>query len=104
MKNIKAVSLKEVLVNELKDPVFRFHFESEQLYTKAAQLVVLLRKQKGMTQKQLAERVGIPQSMISRLENGDRRRTPTLETLHKILIELGYRLELRISKLKNRAA
>ncbi|HSX38456.1 MAG TPA: helix-turn-helix domain-containing protein [Chlamydiales bacterium] len=41
-----------------------------------------LRKRLRMTQKQLAKRVGIPQSYIAKIESGHKK--PTIETLEKI--------------------
>lgn len=46
-----------------------------------------LRKQAGLTQVQLAEKSGIPQSHISRLENGEH--SPSFITLEKIASALN---------------
>jgi transcriptional regulator with XRE-family HTH domain len=45
-----------------------------------------LRRAKGMTQEQLAERSGFSQQYISGLENG--RRNPTIVTLYEIAVAL----------------
>lgn len=45
-----------------------------------------LRRAKGMTQEQLAERSGFSQQYISGLENG--RRNPTVVTLYEIAMAL----------------
>lgn len=45
-----------------------------------------LRRAKGMTQEQLAERSGFSQQYISGLENG--RRNPTVVTLYEIAVAL----------------
>ncbi len=45
------------------------------------------RKEANMTQDQLAEKTGIPQSHISRLEQGDH--SPTFKTLEKIAAAVG---------------
>lgn len=34
--------------------------------------------------------------MIARLERGDHRRTPTIETIHRILSIFGYKLMLEV--------
>jgi len=61
----------------------------------AASLVRLARFRAGLTQRQLAERAGVPQSVIARIESGSRQ--PTLPTLERVLrgadVELRYRLE-----------
>lgn len=46
-----------------------------------------LRKERGLTQAQLAERAGLPQSYISRLENGEH--SPTAKTITKLAEGLG---------------
>jgi transcriptional regulator with XRE-family HTH domain len=50
-------------------------------------LVKAIRKQLGMSQKVLARRAGMPQSTISRIENGQR--DLALSTLNKILCALS---------------
>ena len=61
----------------------------------AAGLVRLARARAGLTQRQLAERAGVPQSVIARIESGARQ--PTIPTLDRILagagVEVRYRLE-----------
>jgi len=53
----------------------------------AAEALLNARKEKGLTQQQLAKKVGIPQSQISRIErNPDR---TTVKTMRKIAKALG---------------
>jgi transcriptional regulator with XRE-family HTH domain len=51
-----------------------------------------LRGQTGQTQKQLAARLGMTESMISRLESGDH--VPSLKTLCRIAEVFGRQLEI----------
>lgn len=46
-----------------------------------------IRKEKGLTQEQLAERSGLSQQYISGLENGQR--NPTILTLHELAVAMG---------------
>jgi transcriptional regulator with XRE-family HTH domain len=46
-----------------------------------------IRKEKGLTQEQLAERCGLSQQYLSGLERG--RRNPTIVTLYEIASALG---------------
>lgn len=46
-----------------------------------------IRKEKGLTQEQLAERCGLSQQYLSGLERG--RRNPTIVTLYEIATALG---------------
>ena len=54
--------------------------------------LVAARKKKGLSQAELAERAGLPQSTVGRIEA--RLVSPNLETLNKILPVLGLRLHL----------
>lgn len=55
-------------------------------------LVRSARKQAGLTQAELAERAGVTQSVIARLERGAG--NPTFLTLERVLHAAGRRLEL----------
>jgi DNA-binding XRE family transcriptional regulator len=55
--------------------------------------IAQLREKKGMTQKELAEKSGILQNNISRIEAG--RYNVTLDTLAKLSAALGSKIELR---------
>ncbi|GHU64104.1 transcriptional regulator [Spirochaetia bacterium] len=56
--------------------------------------IIMARKEKNLTQKDLAALVGTRQSNISRLESGNY--NPSLEFLNKIAIAMGKELEIRI--------
>ena len=53
-----------------------------------------LRLKKGMTQKDLAEKLHISQQIISRIEKG--RQNVSLDTLKKITTKLGGKVEIKI--------
>lgn len=46
-----------------------------------------IRKEKGFTQEQLAERSGLTQQYISGIENGQR--NPTIVVIHDLAVALG---------------
>ena len=50
----------------------------------------------GITQAEVAERIGTTQSAVARLESGKGKHSPSLATLQKYAHALGYRLELRL--------
>ena len=54
--------------------------------------IIEARKQKGLSQKELASIVGMKQPAIARLEN--LRTVPTVDTLIEVLFPLGYTLEV----------
>ena len=56
--------------------------------------IIMARKEKKITQKELAELIGTKQSNISRLESGNY--NATLDFLNKIAHAVGKQLEVRI--------
>ncbi len=50
----------------------------------------------GITQAELAERIGTTQSAVARLESGRGKHSPSLATLQKYAHALGCRLELHL--------
>lgn len=75
---------------QLKDPEFRAEAEKQE----PAYQVARLRIMRGLTQAQLAERVGTKQSGIARLESG--KSEPRLSFLRKVVEALDGRLETHI--------
>lgn len=65
--------------------------------TTAAALLILARQQAGLSQRDLAERAGVSQSDIARIESG--RREPSIPTIQRILAGAGLELRLRLAPL-----
>ena len=103
MKKITGLSFEELLAKELKNKEIRLHFDERRFYLQIARLVSELRARSGLSQVELAKRAGVTQPLIARLEKGDHRRTPTFDTVFKILKALGYSLEVSV-KPEKRAA
>ncbi|OGG17439.1 hypothetical protein A3D78_03620 [Candidatus Gottesmanbacteria bacterium RIFCSPHIGHO2_02_FULL_39_14] len=55
-----------------------------------------IRLKKGMTQKDVAEKMGTKQSAIARLESGNV--NPSLDFIHKLAEIMGYRMSITLSK------
>jgi transcriptional regulator with XRE-family HTH domain len=72
-----------------RDAVFN---DSTVIAAQCARRLLELRTHTGETQKQLAKRLGMTESMISRLERGDH--VPSLATLCRIADAFGRRLEI----------
>ena len=66
--------------------------DSGALAARCAQQLLELRSHTGETQKQLASRLRMTESMISRLERGDH--VPSLKTLCRIADAFGRRLDI----------
>ena len=79
----KALYLDEWLSEKLKKPGFRKHFRQARMAVEVAHQIVLLREKLGISQVELARRMGTKQQTISRLESGDYEGV-TLKTLMKI--------------------
>lgn len=54
----------------------------------------------GVSQAEIAERMGTTQSAVARLESGRSKHSPSLTTLRKYAHALGYRVDLRLIKEK----
>jgi transcriptional regulator with XRE-family HTH domain len=63
--------IKHELVAELSDPDFRHGYAAEFVDMIVAQQIRALRKQRGWTQTELAERIGTKQPFISQIEDED---------------------------------
>lgn len=87
----------DFLEEQFQDPEFHQAWEETKVEYEVARQLILLRKQKGLTQSQLAERLNTKQSVISRIENGDQ--NITLENLMNIVKALGGHLHISISGL-----
>lgn len=86
--------------NEIDDYIAAFSEEERQEYLAAATaldlagLLYQLRQKKGLTQRSVAERTGLKQQAISRLEKAAS--NTQLGTLQRYLGALGYRLEISV--------
>ena len=82
----KSIILKnEEVKNELKMNEAEYKIIEE---------IIMARKEKNLTQRDLAELIGTKQSNISRLESGNY--NPTLDLLNKIALAVGKELEVRM--------
>lgn len=60
--------------------------------------ILKARAEAGLTQAEVASRIGTTQSAIARLESGDQKHSPSIATLEKYASALGYKLEVRLIK------
>lgn len=84
--------LARMLAVEFPDLIQRYE-EMRALYGVVSKMSAL-RKEQGLTQAQLAERLGRPQSLISAIESG--RQSPHIETIVAIARELGHRVRIEL--------
>ena len=82
----------DFLNEQLQDPEFKKEYEALKPEFSIIQAIIDARKNAGMTQKDLAEKTGITQGDISRLENGSA--NPSLKTLQRLAEGMGMTLKL----------
>jgi transcriptional regulator with XRE-family HTH domain len=64
--------------------------------------VLKARTESGLTQAEVAARVGTTQSAIARLESAESKHSPSIATLQKYAKALGYRVEVKLVKEEQR--
>lgn len=75
-----------------EDPEVREEYERLGPQYEAIRAAIASRKEAGMTQKELAEKMGTAQANISRFENGNA--NPSLEFLQKMASCMGKKLHV----------
>ena len=64
--------------------------------------VLKARAETGLTQAEVAARVGTTQSAIARLESAEPKHSPSIATLQKYAKAIGYKVEIRLVKSERR--
>jgi len=82
---------KEII---LKNKEVQKELEINAAEYKIIEEIIMARREKNLTQKELAELIGTRQSNISRLESGNY--NPTLDFLQKIASAMDKKLEVKI--------
>lgn len=80
----------------LKDPKLKAEYDRQQPEFALIDALIRVRRDKSLTQAQLAKKIGTKQSVISRLEIG--RANPSVGFLKKLATALGVHLEIRFSQ------
>ena len=82
----------DFLTEQLKDPALKAEYDALEPEFSVIQAMIDARKASGLTQQQLAEKTGIAQADISKLENGSA--NPSLRTLRRLAAGMGMQLKL----------
>jgi ribosome-binding protein aMBF1 (putative translation factor) len=80
----------------LEDPDVKFGYDNYELLKQIGEFVREMRSDASLSQMDLHRASGIPQSEISRLENGAMERGPSLSTLARLAHAAGKRLVIGI--------
>lgn len=92
MNRDELIPDEQVLTEDLRDPEFRAEWERTALARWLAVEVAHYRAEHDLSQRQLAERLGVQQPDVARMETGEH--TPTLDRL--IRVAKGLDIELMI--------
>lgn len=90
-------TFNDFLNEHLQDPEFKAEYDALEPEFTIMQALIDARKSTGLTQKQLAEKTGIAQSDISKLESGNG--NPSLKTIQRLANGLGMRVKLEFQPL-----
>ena len=91
-KDLKWVSLEQMLKKASKNKLFDKAYREETQRLRLAKQIRELRTSKRLTQKAVAKRADMPQSVIARIESGDR--GISVDTLGRIAHTLGKEVQL----------
>ncbi|MCL0028125.1 helix-turn-helix transcriptional regulator [Peptococcaceae bacterium] len=90
--NKKILSSPWDLIEELADDKTKEYFELDDILIDISLKIINYRINNNLTQKQLAEKLGISQTMVSKLESGEY--NPTIGQLWKISKKLGWNFKV----------
>lgn len=87
------------LERKLRDPLFRGLYELEMQKAQIAKLLIAERVKRGLTQGQLASKLGISQQQVSKIENGN---FTDLKVVQKVLLTLGHSIRVIAVSLRSK--
>lgn len=93
---------KAALKRDLRSPKFRAAWKSIQDEFAALDVLLETRRRAGLSQEQVAARMGVSQPALARVESslGSRKHAPSLATLRKYAAAVGCGLEIRLVQQK----
>ena len=93
IKKPKLIPFRQLRAEIMKDPEVRKAYNDLDVEFKIIEAIIKKRAQKKLTQKALAEEIGVTQSALSRFESG--RVSPTLSFVKKVTTGLGLHLTVK---------
>jgi ribosome-binding protein aMBF1 (putative translation factor) len=88
------IAFDDFLKDQLRDPDFRADWERTALARAVAIEVIKYRTDHGLSQAELARRLGVSQAVVGRLELGEHE--PKIATLRKLARTLGLRFSIEV--------
>ena len=92
----EVIDFQEYLTREIKNPEFKKYYDKYSKQLEIAYQILQLRKQKRMSQTELAKKLGTKQSNIARMETGQQ--NFTTDMLQKIATALKKNLRIEFIK------
>ena len=89
----RPIPVSEALDRQMKDPEFRKAYDVLEEEFALASTLIEARGRANLTQEQVAERTGITQVVVARLEGGHR---PSTRTLERYAQATGHRLRIAL--------
>jgi transcriptional regulator with XRE-family HTH domain len=97
-KSLKAFKARALARSDVR-------FEYEQLADEFAFLDEILkaRSESGLSQAEVAARIGTTQSAVARLESAESGHSPSIATLQRYASAIGYKVQVRLVKERDAA-
>ncbi len=86
----------------MKEPKYRKAYAALEEEFELAAAVLEARNRAGLTQQQLARKMGTTQPVVARLESG--RTRPSIRTLERLAKATGSRLQIRFAERRTRVS
>jgi len=89
---------EEMIAGWMHDPAFKKEYDALADEFAFFDELTKARKRSGLTQAQVAERMGTKTSAVARLEagGGSKKHSPSVATLNKYAKAVGHRLEIKL--------
>lgn len=100
MKSKMKNNFKTFKARALKNPGIRREYDRLEDEFTFLDDVLKARSEAGLSQAEVATRIGTTQSVVARLESPRGRHSPSVATLQRYASALGYKLQVRLVKEK----
>jgi transcriptional regulator with XRE-family HTH domain len=92
----KLISFEQLLAEEqLADPIFREEWQRLAPARAFSNVLMRYRVEENLTQRGLAERLGVSQPRVAKLESGDH--TPSIDTIINVAKRLGIEFAIDVA-------
>lgn len=88
-----TIPFKELRKKWEKDPNFRKEYEELESEFRLARDLIAARAKAGLSQREVADRMGTSQPTVARLESGHK---PSLKTLERYAEAVGMKIEIHL--------